>query len=70
MQFKLMNAPVSFQKLMDEVVKALPFLKLYPNDIVVFSKSLEEHMEHSKVELKQISSFKIKLELLECCFKK
>ena len=44
--FGLKNAPPYFQRRMDEVLKDLPFVRYYIDDIVIWSKFLEEHLNH------------------------
>lgn len=44
--FGLMNAPFRFQRIMDSLFAAVPFLGAYLNDIVVFSDMSEDHVHH------------------------
>ena len=44
--FGLKNAPPYFQRRMDEVLRGLPFVRCYIDDIVVWSNNLEEHLQH------------------------
>ena len=46
MPFGLMNAPSTFQRMMDGVLKDLPFVRVYLHDLVVFSESLDVHLDH------------------------
>lgn len=52
MPFGLTNAPSVFQRLMQRVLAALnpeegpDFVAVYIDDILVFSRTLEEHLEH------------------------
>lgn len=68
--FWLMNAPSSFQRAMDHLLRDLPFLKVYLDDIVIFSKSEEEHVEHAKTVLERIVQYHLKLKLSKCEFAK
>ena len=44
--FGLKNAPPYFQRRMDEVLRGLPFVQCYIDDIVIWSNTLEEHLQH------------------------
>ena len=46
MPFGLMNAPSTFQRMMDTIVRGLPFVRVYIDDDVVFSQNLEAHVIH------------------------
>jgi len=44
--FGLRNAGNTFQRMMDSILGDLPYCFTYVDDILVFSSSLEEHVEH------------------------
>lgn len=47
MPFGLHNAPATFQRMMDEVLKECQdFAKAYIDDVVIFSNTWEEHLHH------------------------
>ena len=50
--FGLAQAPACFQELMNKVLKDLPFATAYLDDIIMYSKTAEEHLDH----LQQVST--------------
>jgi hypothetical protein len=46
MSFGLRNAARTFQRFMDDILRGLDFCFAYLDDILVFSRSLEEHEQH------------------------
>ncbi|CAB0039744.1 unnamed protein product [Trichogramma brassicae] len=46
MTFGLKNAGQTFQRFMDEVTRGLPFCFVYIDEILVYSRSNEEHRQH------------------------
>ena len=53
--FGLAQALAYFQELMTGVLKDLPFAMAYLNDIIIYSSTPEEHLEHIKTVFKKLS---------------
>ena len=72
MPFGLCNAPATFQRLMNKVfaVEINQFILVYLDDILVFSKSVEEHWEHLKIVLERLRKAKLFGRIHKCEFLK
>ena len=70
MPFRLTNAPASFQRFINEVCREHLdiFIIAYLDDILIFSKTLEEHVQHIRKILKKIENMKLQLKLKKCKF--
>ena len=74
MPFGLTNAPAVFQRLMERVLAGLnpedgpDFVKVYIDDVLVFSHNLEDHLEHLRLVLLRIREAGLKLKPSKCCF--
>ena len=56
MHFRITNAPVIFMCLMNNVMHKYldKFLVIFIDDILIYSKSEEEHKEHLKIVLQEL----------------
>ena len=52
--FGLKNAPPYFQRQMDHILRDLPFCRCYIDDIIVWSKSTGEHIQHLEEIFKRL----------------
>ena len=68
MPFGLMNAPSTFQRMMDQVFRHLDFVRVYLDDVVVFSESLETHMKHLNMVFTTIAEAGLKIKVSKCAF--
>ena len=72
MPFGLCNAPATFQRLMNKffAVEINQFILVYLDDILVFSKSVEENWEHLKIALEGLREAKLFGRIHKCEFLK
>lgn len=73
MPFGLRNAPAVSQRLTQNVLAGLnpegpDFVSVYVDDIMVFSATLEEHLEHLRVVMERLTAAGLKLNPAKCHF--
>ena len=70
MPFGLCNAPACFARLMQACLNEQIFqiLLVYLDDILIFSKTFEEHLERLEMVLKRLREHGLKLKLEKCTF--
>ena len=72
--FGLTNTPAVFQRLMQKVISGLnpdtgpDFVAVYIDDILVFSRTVEEHLEHLRAAIQRIEEAGLKLQPAKCHF--
>ena len=68
MPFGLTNAPASFQRAMDEIFSDLygKFVTIYMDDFCIYSKTLEEHLEHLRLVLERLRNAGLRAKRSKC----
>ena len=72
MPFGLQGAPSSFQRLMNHIFREElnVFALVYLDDIIVFSRTLEEHFRNLETVFRRLREAGLKLKLKKCSFEK
>jgi hypothetical protein len=70
MPFGLTNAPATFQSVMNSILAPFldRFVLVYLDDILIYSKSVEEHMEHLRIVLTLLREHKFYCKRSKCEF--
>lgn len=70
MPFGLTNAPATFQALMNDVLKLLirRFVLVFFDDILIFSSSWSEHLQHVRAVLQQLRDHRLFAKHSKCFF--
>ena len=70
MPFGLTNTPATFQRLMSQLFsgKAWEFVFVYLDDLLIVSKSVDEHLEHLRKVLDRLMKVGLKLKPTKCVF--
>jgi hypothetical protein len=68
MPFSLKNAAQMFQRLMDSLFRSLPFIFVYLDDILIFSKSRSEHVLHLRQVFDVMAANGLHINPAKCAF--
>lgn len=68
MTFGLRNAAQTFQRFIDEVLRKLPFCFAYIDDILIASRTREEHLEHVQIVCERLKEYGVVINPAKCVF--
>jgi hypothetical protein len=65
MPFGLCNTPATFQRMMNDILRDFlhNFVTIYLDDVCIYSRTLEEHMEHLRLVVQRFKEEGLKLRL-------
>ena len=65
---RLVQAPAYFQELMTSILKDFPFAIAYLDDIIIFSKTPQEHLSHIRMVFEKLQSANLSMKKSKCSF--
>ena len=65
---RLAQAPAYFQELMTGILKDFPFAIAYLDDIIIFSKTPQEHLSHICMVFEKLKSANLTMKKSKCSF--
>ena len=70
MPFGLANAPATFQKFINNIIKEYldDFVMTYLDDILIYSETVEENQQHVEMVLGKLQENNLRLSLKKCTF--
>ena len=68
MPYGLRNAAATFQRFMDNLFMNCEFVFVYLDDILIFSETEEQHLEHLEIVLKILQQNGLRLKIEKCQF--
>src|SRR6266540_735126 len=68
MPFRLCNASAMFQKLMNKILRPYigKFVEVYLDDVIIHSRTKDEHIKHVRAVLQKIREANLKLKPSKC----
>ena len=66
--FRLAQAPAYFQELMTGILKDFPFAIAYLDDIIIFSKTPQEHLSHICMVFEKLKTTNLSMKKSKCSF--
>ena len=66
--FRLAQAPAYFQELMTGILKDFSFAIAYLDDIIIFSKTPQEHLSHICMVFEKLKSANLSMKKRKCSF--
>ena len=66
--FRLAQVPAYFQELMTGILKDFPFAIAYVDDIIIFSKTPQEHLSHMCMVFEKLKSANLSMKKSKCSF--
>ena len=66
--FRLAQAPAYFQELMTGMLKDIPFAIAYLDDIIIFSKTPQEHLSHILMVFEKLKTANLLMKKSKCIF--
>ena len=66
--FGLAQAPAYFQELMTGILKDFPFAIAYLHDIIIFSRTPQEHLSHIHMVFEKVKSANLSMKKSKCSF--
>ena len=66
--FGIKHLPALFQRILERIIHGLPFCRVYIDDIVVFSDTEEEHIEHLRTVIDRLTNAGMHLGIPKCHF--
>ena len=66
--FRLAQAPAYFQELMTGILKDFPFTIAYLDDIIIFSKTPQEHLTHICMVFEKLRTTNLSMKKSKCSF--